>query len=191
MKCQGFLICCMCCFWFQGAFHHQYSKTLRHWWCCCCWSFASLNLSLPPWCPVAIGHFWNALSFWLFGFGGINPFRIPRTKFTGPVDFRLRSQNCGFLRICTSMLGVMSVISIASQVFWLRQSRMAVRGRVKPKEEEIRFFDIFLECWFVTSFWHILTHLRNNWNKIMSVDSSTPHCFFPTRSTDIFLKVFH
>lgn len=51
---QGWMTC-------QGFLPLVISAILRHWWCCCCWSFASLNLSLPPWCPVAIGISWNGL----------------------------------------------------------------------------------------------------------------------------------
>lgn len=105
-------------------------------------------------------------NFWLFGFGGRNPFRIPSTK------IRISgSQNCGFLRICTSMLGVMSVISIASQVFWLRQSRMAVRGGYQTQKGNLLWY--ILQFWFASSFWQICATIGT----IMSVDSSSPHFF--------------
>lgn len=109
-------------------------------------------------------------NFWLFGFGGRNPFRIPSTK------IRISgSQNCGFLRICTSMLGVMSVISIASQVFWLRQSRMAVRGGYQTQKGSLLWY--ILQFWFASSFWQICGTLGTIMS-VDSVDSSSPNFFW-------------
>ena len=115
----------------------------------------SILATMMPCCNWKFLKRFELLAIWIWGH---KPISNSQNQIQKPVDFRFRSQNCGFLRICTSMLGVMSVISIASQVFWLRQSRMAVRGRVKPKEETrfliyfwnvdlLPLFDTFAEQW--------------------------------------------